>query len=309
MRVLVTGAAGFVGRALVERLRGEAEPSSRLVALDRSFAQAPAAWRDDARLELVEGDFGDAAVLDHALAEPPARVFHLASIPGSLAEREPALGLRVNLLASIELLTRLAALPRAPRLVFASSVAVYGALPADGAIDEDQPLAPLLSYGAHKQMLEVLIADASRRGEIDGISLRLPGIVARPAQPSGHGSAFMSELIRRTAAGERYDCPVSAEARCWWMSLPCCIDNLLHAATLAPQRLAASRAVQLPVLSATTGEVAAAAAHGRGVLPQWRSEPAIEALFGRMPPLHTPRARALGFACDGDLARLVRRAL
>jgi nucleoside-diphosphate-sugar epimerase len=245
-------------------------------------------------------------------------VFHLASVPGSLAEREPALGWQVNLMGPLALLQRLAAAggaggdgAPAPRVVFASSVAVYGALPVAGRIDENCATHPALSYGAHKRMTEVLLADLSRRGGLDGISLRLPGIVARPLSPTGHGSAFMSDLIRHLSAGEAYDCPVSAAAQAWWMSLPCCIGNLLHAARMPSPQTLAQRTVQLPVLTATVGAVVAAieAQTGSACRVRYRPDAQIESLFGRLPVLETPQARALGFSDDGSLAALVRQSL
>lgn len=327
MHVLVTGAGGFVGQALVQRLLDDGAASPRpltlLTAIDQRFGPAAEAWRANPRVRLLEGDFADAALLDTALAMPPDKVFHLASVPGSLAEREPALGLQVNLLAPITLLQRLATLADAgrcapPRVVFASSIAVYGdfgsAARKDARVDESCPSRPMLSYGAHKRMTEILLADLSRRGQLDGLSLRLPGIVARPLSPTGHGSAFMSDLIRCLGAGQPYTCPVSAAAQAWWMSLPCCIANLLHAARLPAAELAAQappdRAVQLPVITASVGQVVAAieAALGSRCDVAYRPDERTEALFGRLPGLDTPLARRLGFSDDGGLDALVRNA-
>ncbi|HEY9026077.1 MAG TPA: NAD-dependent epimerase/dehydratase family protein [Burkholderiaceae bacterium] len=306
MHVIVTGAAGFVGEALVAQLLLDAS-ITRVSAVDHRFGPAADAWRADPRVRLHEADFAVPALLDAVLATPADRVFHLASVPGSLAEREPELGQRVNLQATLALFNRLAAGGRPARLVFASSIAVYGALDPGEALHEATPPAPTLSYGAHKLMAEVQLADLSRRGLLDGVSLRLPGIVARPISATGHGSAFMSDLIRHAAAGTPYDCPVSAQARCWWMSRRCCVRNLLHAATLDTRRLPPQRVVQLPVIAATVLEVATAA----GRQPQVRFQPndALEALFGRMPGLNTPLARELGFVDDGSLHELAQHAL
>ncbi|MGM9490332.1 NAD-dependent epimerase/dehydratase family protein [Ideonella sp. YS5] len=315
MHVLVTGAAGFVGQALVQRLLSDAsataEPLTGLTAIDQSFGDL-ASWRADRRLAMLEGDFADPRRLDAALGTRVDLVFHLASVPGSLAEREPALGARVNLQATLSLFDRVASAGgEPPRVVFASSIAVYGAMEAGAEVDESTAPNPSMSYGAHKLMAEIQLADSSRRGLLDGVSLRLPGIVARPASASGHGSAFMSDLIRRLHAGEPYECPVSPQARCWWMSRPRCVDNLLLAARLPAAGLSPRRVVQLPVISAAVGDVAEAAARVGGRPPQlrWRPDAALESIFGRMPPLQTPIARGLGFADDGSLDELVRNAL
>jgi nucleoside-diphosphate-sugar epimerase len=196
--------------------------------------------------------------------------------------------------------------------VFASSVAVYGPLGRDG-IDEGQLARPAISYGAHKLMAEIELADLSRRGAIDAVSLRLPGIVARPASESGHGSAFMSLVMHRLAAGQPYVCPVSADATAWWMSVPCCVDNLLHAASMSTAGAPASRTWQLPVLYLSMEQVVAALARrfGPAGVAQLRYQPdeGTEALFGRYPPLHTPQALAAGFRHDGDAETLVASAM
>lgn len=313
LHTVVTGANGFVGRALVRRLLGDgSSPSQQLTLIDQRFDATPAA----ANVRRVCGSFGGTALLDQVLAVPADRVFHLASVPGALAEREPALGHEVNLLATLALADRLVqqACQGGPvaRLVFASSVAVYGPL-GSGAVHEDQPAQPALTYGAHKLMTEIALADASRRGELDAVSLRLPGIVARPASESGHGSAFMSLVMHRIAAGEPYVCPVPVDATAWWMSLPCCVDNLLHAATMPTAAASSSRTWQLPVLHLGMAQVLAALARRYGderkALVSHVEDATLTALFGRYPPLHTPAALAAGFRHDGDADRLVAAAL
>ena len=134
--------------------------------------------------------------------------------------RDFELGLRVNLEATIALLEALRNTASVPRYVFASTIGVYG-VPMPDVIDEDTIPVPSLSYGAHKLIGEILAADYSRRGHIDGVSLRLPGIVARPPQASGMLSAFLSDMLREVAAGNRFVCPVAKTGVSWWMSRPC----------------------------------------------------------------------------------------
>ncbi|MCE4556588.1 NAD-dependent epimerase/dehydratase family protein [Roseateles cellulosilyticus] len=311
MHVIVTGAAGYVGEALVQRLLDGTVLGqlTRLSLVDQGFGPQAEAWRRDARVALFPGQFAEAAVLDRLLREPADVVYHLASVPGGLAEREPRLGQRVNLHDTLRLFDAVAAGGSVTRLVFASSVAVYGALQPLTCVEEAAAPAPQSSYGAHKLMAEVHLADLSRRGQVDGLSLRLPGIVARPGTSAGHGSAFMSDLIRTLRAGQPYTCPVSAEGRCWWMSRQRCVDNLLHAATLPAGQMPRSRVVQLPVLLASVQAVAHEAARSADTLLRHQPDERIENLFARMPPLHTPEARALGFMDDMTLSQLVDNAL
>ncbi|MBA4340574.1 MAG: epimerase [Methylibium sp.] len=308
MHVFVTGAAGYVGEALVPRLLA-LDTITRLSLADQGFGAQAAAWCSDPRVTLAKGQFGAPSVLDALLGEPADVVYHLASVPGSLAQREPELGQRVNLHDTLRLFDAVAAGGKPTRLVFASSVAVYGALENLDSVDETTVPAPQSSYGAHKLMAEIHLADLSRRGLVDGLSLRLPGIVARPGTSAGHGSAFMSDLIRTLSAGQPYTCPVSAAARCWWMSRARCVDNLLHAASLTAQQLPASRVVQLPVLLASVMAVAHEASRGQASMVSYRPDARIESTFACMPALHTPGARALGFVDDSNLSQLVNNSL
>jgi nucleoside-diphosphate-sugar epimerase len=170
-----------------------------------------------------------------------------------------------------------------------------------------------LSYGAQKLIGEVLAEDYHRRGWIRSRSVRLPGIVARPAQRTGQLSAFMSDIIRELSAGRPFACPVPADSTTWLMSVPRVIDNLLHAALMPASACGETRVWTLPALHSSMAELVAAIAevHGSAVLGRvsYGSNPALEANFGRYPPLRTPAADAAGFKHDGDLPSLVRRAL
>lgn len=316
MHVLITGAAGFVGAALVQRLQTQSGllPGAtplQLTLVDRSGSPDGEAtgvtWHT--------GSFADPALMQRLKEQPPQYVFHLASMPGALAERQPTAGVQANLLDVIQLLEGLALAVRegrgaAPRLVFASSVAVYGAVGPD-AVQEDQLPQPGLSYGTHKWMTELLLADYSRRGELDACSLRLPGVVARPPAESGHGSAFMSQIFHSVRSGVPYECPVAPDATAWWMSLDRCLDNLLHAALLGADRMPVSRTWQLPVLQARVGEVVDTLSRqlNRPSPVRYVPDARIQALFGQQPALHTPHAQAAGFAHDGTVDALAERVL
>lgn len=302
MRVLVTGADGFLGRGLSARLARAPLSIEKLVLTDRAFAEpAPAG------AERRPGDLSDPAFLEVLLEPGFDLVFHLASVPGGLAEREQALGQQANLFAPIALATAVAERRPGARFVFASSIGVYGTLTQE-VVTVRTPTAPDLTYGAHKLMTEYLLSDMARRGVLSAISLRFPGIVARPPTESGHGTAFMSLLFHRIAAGEAYVCPVSRSSRCWWVSRKAAVDLLLHAAQLDGERVTL---VQPPALVATTGEVAAAVARytGKSAEVTWGSDETLRRLFGAMPPLDGGEALALGFKVDADLDALAKAAL
>lgn len=310
MRVMITGANGFLGRMLVQRLLelGElgGQSITALLLLDQKLTGFP----NDPRLRLLAGSITDPKLLRRCLADGVEVLFHLASIPGGSAEREYALGYQVNLLASLELLEQVRRARKPVVLVYASSVAIYGdSLPVR--VDESAEARPVLSYGAQKRMIEMQISDLSRRGEVDGRALRLPGIVARPREPSGLRSAFMSDLMHTLSAGERYVCPVSADATAWWMSARCCVDNLIHAAEL--QESGVQRVWQLPVLHLSIAQVVEALASTFGAdrhnLVEFDPDEDLEALFGSFPPMRTPVAKALGFHHDGTASALIRNAL
>ena len=266
----------------------------------------------DEREQHVSGSIADPAVRAKAFAQPVDVVFHLASVPGGAAEKNYELGRSINLDATLGLLEDLRLQAKPPRFVFASSVAVYGEnLPA--LVDENTLPAPALTYGAHKLASEYIVADATRKGWVQGCSLRLPGVVARPGSGAGLMSAFMSQLFWKLAAGEPITVPVSPKGIAWWISADACVHNLLYAATLDATALNAQRCYQMPALHLTVAQVVNALADRFGAdrlaLVTYAPDPLIERLFAQYPPLHTPAAQRLGFAHDGTVARLVERAM
>lgn len=309
--VLVTGAQGFIGQQLVQRLLRtglNGQPPRRLVLVDLAFDGAA----DDSCVQHIAGSVAERGVLQRAIDTRPDCIFHLASVPSGAAERDPALGRSVNLDATLNLLDACRSLAQPPRFVYASSVAVYGDR-FSGVASEDLAPAPVISYGAHKLACEILLADASRRGWVDGCSVRLPGIVARRDENAGLASGFMSQLFWSLAEGRAITLPVSPTGSCWWMSASTCVDNLLHMARMDPGRWNARRSYQMPVLHLTIGEVIDALARrfGPGVrdLVGYAPDPFIDRVFARQPPLRTPNAQQLGLRDDGDAPTLVSNAL
>lgn len=312
MKVLVTGAGGFVGQVLVRSLltHGVAGRAvSRVIAADLAF---PEGLRDGARMQLCRGSLADPAFCAGLAAQPLDAVFHLASVPGGAAERDYALGRAVNLDASLALLEALQAQPAPVAFVYASSIAVFGEhLPAR--VDEQTPAAPALTYGAHKLACELLVADASRRGWVRGCSLRLPGVVARPGDGAGLMSAFMSQIFWKLQAGEPLVVPVRADGTAWWISAECCAANLVHAAQLHPAAMPPGRVFLMPALHASVGDVVGAICDRVGpqrrALVRYEPQDLVQRLFASYPPLSTPAADAAGFRSDGNLACLVQRCL
>ena len=303
MTIIVTGAGGFVGRQLVTRLLAAGQS---VVAMDTVASGIPAGAR------IVAGDIGSPDVRTEAFREGCSALVHLATVPGGAAEADPAASRRINIDAMYDLLEAAKAAGNKPRIVYASSIAVFGdPLPATG-VDDQTPLAPKMVYGGHKAMMELAVSMMHQRGEIEGISVRLPGILARPKGPSGMKSAFMSDLFHALRGGEPFVCPVSEGATIWAESVKQCADNLAHALTMDASLMPVTRVVTLPAQRITMGALAAEIAAQCGVstaLVSYQPDAALEAGFGTQPPLFTPAAEHAGFAHDGTLAKLVENAL
>lgn len=306
MHTLVTGAGGFIGTLLCDRLLARAQsPDSRYTFVDRGLCARP----DATNVRVLQSDLASGAELADIVQSADV-VYHLAAVPGGASESDYALSRRVNLDLALAVLEASAARTRPARVIYASSIAVYGLATPDE-VDDDTPPRPSLTYGAHKLMVETALADLSRRGRIDGLALRLPGIVARPGSGEGLRSAFMSNLFHAYAHGRPYTVPTSPDATVWVMSADRAVDNLLHGAQCGGWPAGTPRALTLPVMRVTVGELAAAVGRAVGTEPPitYEPDPDIEAQFGRLPPLKGCAAGTLGFASDGTIDALVARAL
>lgn len=303
MKIVVTGAGGFVGRHLVRQLLDRGD---EVIGIDSAAGGIPEG------ATAIAGDISDSDLQKRALAGGCDALVHLATVPGGAAEADPAASRRVNIDAMYDLVERAAGAAKCPRIVYASSIAVLGhPLPAEG-VDDQTPLSPELIYGGHKAMMEIAIAMLSNRGAIDGVTIRLPGILARPKAPSGMKSAFMSDLFHALKAGEPFTCPTSPQAMIWAQSVTQCARNFVHAIDCGTAALPRTRAVTLPAQRVSMGDLSVEIARQCGVSPglvSWEKDADLEAAFGAYPPLCTPAAEKAGFADDASVANLVQSAL
>ena len=306
MRVVITGGCGFLGRRLTQRLLARADLAD-LVLFDNAAPSLP--LPEDRRLRLVTGDIADRKTLRRVVAPGTDAVFHLAAVVSAEAEADTDLGYRVNLDGTRAVLDACRALGSSPRLVFASSLAVYGGrLPER--VGEDTPLNPQSSYGTQKAIGELLVNGYTRKGFIDGRALRLPTVVVRPGRPNRAASSFASSMIREPLSGHEAVCPVGPEMVMALASPRRIVTALAHALDLPGDALGANRSLQLPGFSVSVGEMAEAVrrvggaeAHAR---IRWRPDPAIEAIIGSWPrALAAARAEALGFAADAGIDEAV----
>jgi nucleoside-diphosphate-sugar epimerase len=315
MRIVITGGCGFLGRRVAIRLLQQGcalGPVDELVLFDNA---APAlALPEDRRLRVVTGDIADRDTVNRLVAPPGSdvgtdAVFHLAAIVSGEAEANPDLGYRVNLDGTRAVLDACRALGTCPRLVFASSLAVYGgALPP--AVGDDTALTPQTSYGTQKALGELLVNDYSRKGFVDGRALRLPTVVVRPGRPNRAASTFASSMIREPLAGADAVCPVAPDTVMALASPRRIVEGLVHAIGLPGAAFGASRSLQLPGFSVSVGEMAAALRRAGGEAAyariRWQPDPAIQAIVSGWPrALLTPRAEALGFGRDSGIDAVI----
>jgi len=303
VHILVLGAAGMVGRKLTERLvrDGRLGPReiTRLTLQDVVALQNPAG--NAIPTKLVTSDFADPGTAALLVAERPDVIFHLAAIVSGEAEVEFDKGYRINLDGTRYLIDAIRAIGGGyrPRLVFTSSVAVFGA-PFPDKIGDEFFLTPLTSYGTQKAICELLIADYTRKGFLDGIGIRLPTICVRPGRPNKAASGFFSNIIREPLSGEGAVLPVSEDVRHWHASPRSAVGFLLHAGTMDTAAMGPRRSLSMPGLAATVGEQIAALERvaGKAVAARIRREPdpAIIGIVAGWPrQFDTARALRLGF--------------
>ncbi len=303
MHILVLGAAGMVGRKLVERLLRDGRlGNSEISRLTLQDVVAPAKpEKAGCPVDVVAGDFAVAGFADKLIAGRPEMVFHLAAIVSGEAELDFDKGYRINLDGTRMLLDaiRLVGGGYKPRVVFTSSIAVFGA-PFPEAIGDEFFHTPLLSYGTQKAIGELLLADYSRRGFMDGIGIRLPTICIRPGLANKAASGFFSNILREPLAGKEAVLPVSEDVRHWHATPRSAVGFLLHAGTMDLAAAGARRNLTMPGLSATVGEQIAALKRvaGEKVAARIKREPdpfIMGIVDGWPRNFEAKRSRQLGF--------------
>lgn len=315
MNVVITGGAGFLGQCLARKLLergtlagsdGTQQAIKKLTLLDVVAANG----FDDARVEVIAGDIADMALLNKAITANTSSVFHLAAVVSGQAEKDFDLGMRVNLDASRLVLEACRAAGNVPRVLFTSSVAVYGGeLPAT--VLDSTALKPQSSYGIQKAMGELLLADYSRKGFVDGRVARLPTISVRPGRPNQAASSFASGIIREPLNGESAVCPVAGNTRLWLLSPRQAIESLVALQDLPAEALSESRIINLPGLSVSVDDMVAALRKVAGDQTvahiTWRRDPVIERIVGSWPGAwDITRATALGLEADASFEVIVR---
>ena len=316
MHVLIIGAAGMIGRKLTERLAREGKLAGKQITslslIDVTPPEKPPGFAG--KVSLTTLDISAPGAVTPHIAARPEFIFDLAAVVSGEAEADFDKGYRINLDGTRNLLEAIrhegAKTPYRPRMVFTSSVAVFGA-PFPALIGDEFFSTPLTSYGTQKAICELLIADYSRRGFVDAVSIRLPTICIRPGKPNKAASGFFSGIIREPLAGEEAVLPVSESVRHWFASPRAAVNFLLHAARLDTKELGNRRNLSMPGISATVGEQIEALRRVAGdkvaKLIRREPDPLIERIVSGWPQnFDASRALALGFRADSTFDDIIR---
>ncbi len=311
MRVLILGGGGFLGKRLAIELlvKGGLDQGelTQLTLMDFAF---PEDMPQDSRLECITADFSDEAAIRNILQYNPDVIFHLAAIVSGEAEKNLDLGMKVNFHGSLQLLELCRQLTIHPRIVFASSCAVFGG-DVSSVIEDETSARPRSSYGTQKAMVELLMNDYSRRGFVDARSLRLPTIAVRPGKPNAATSSFVSSIIREPLHGKKATYPVPPETEVWILSPKCVIQNFIHAANIDEKVLGPDRIINLPGLTVSIQEMIESMEQitSAEVTSLLSCEPDafLQSIVLTWPPhFETVRANQLGFVRDASAAEIIK---
>ncbi|SEL33745.1 D-erythronate dehydrogenase [Pacificibacter marinus] len=311
MKVLILGGGGFVGqklaRSLVARgtLRGENIKTLVLAdVVDPAVVEAPFG------VEVATCDISDPDQVNQLISEDVDVIYLLAAIVSGQAEEDLDLGMRINMMGTLNVLERCRALPHAPVVVFTSSVACFGGDLPD-VITDQTLLNPQTSYGAQKAIGELLINDYSRRGLIDGRGFRLPTISVRPGKPNRAASGFMSSIFREPLNGMTSNCPVSRDFPHFYLSPRKCIENLIKGAEISAEDFGQNRCMTMPGQNLTIGAMIDAMTAVAGPEPEklitYETDEDVWAIAkGWQFTFKTDKARALGLTADESFEENIR---
>ncbi len=315
MQIVITGGAGFLGSKLAAALlaRGKlTDAQGRLRAIERiTLVDTSAARCADARIVSVAGDIADTALIERAVLRGADSVFHLAAVVSGEAEANFDLGWRVNVDGTRALLHRCRKLPMPAKFVYTSSCAVFGGPLPDPVHDSQAPW-PQSSYGNQKAIGEFLVNDYTRKGFIDGRSLRLPTISIRPGKPNKAASSFASGILREPLNGVDAVCPVARATRMWLLSPQRAIDNLIVAHEAPAGAFAHTRSINVPGISTSVDAMVAALRRVAGDKVadrvSFRVDPAIDRIVQTWPVnFDTALGNALGMCADADFDAIIRQ--
>jgi len=317
MHVMVTGAAGMIGRKLIARLVKDgglqvgsqgAKPIDKFTLTDVVAPEKPAGF--SGKVDIVTGDMAVPGAAEKLIAERPEAIFHLAGVVSGEAETDFDKGYHVNLDGTRALLEAIRhADGYHPKFIFTSSIAVYGA-PFPHAIPDDFHLTPLTSYGTQKAISELLLADYNRRGFLDGVGIRLPTICVRPGKPNKAASGFFSGIIREPLAGQEAILPVADTVRHTHASPRAAVGFLLHAATLTREQLGPRINLAMPGVCCTVAEQIDSLTRiaGANVAARIKKQPdelVMRIVSGWSERIDAKRAAELGFKAEQNFDEIV----
>ncbi|GAB5374099.1 MAG: SDR family oxidoreductase [Acuticoccus sp.] len=311
MRVLIIGGGGFVGQKIAKSLaRTGSLRGAAIAELALADLAEPAAIEAPFKVSYHTADISERGDVDKIFAVKPDVIFHLAAIVSAQAEAEFDLGMRVNLLGSVNVFEAARALGTNPVVVFSSSCAVYGGEIPEKIVDHTL-LNPQSSYGTQKAVAEMLLTDYSRKGFLDGRGPRLPTVTIRPGKPNQAASSFMSSIFREPLQGESANCPVGTDYALWYGSPRVVVENLIRCAELDAEALGENRCFALPGKVATIGEMIEAMRAVAGDEPVSRitfePDPRIyDIVMGWRPYIDPQKALALGLVPDTSFEDAVR---